>query len=89
MGHDGGTARGSRRWEVLRLLTRRLEAQDLRISNVVIEATTHSARRPTGAGEGGDEQTLAEMFARIDTHRGGRLTLEEAADLIRADRDTR
>lgn len=33
--------------------------------------------------------TAAEVFARIDTFSGGNLTLEDAAELVRADRDSR
>lgn len=33
--------------------------------------------------------TSAEVFARIDTFSGGNLTLEDAAELVRADRDSR
>jgi plasmid stability protein len=33
--------------------------------------------------------TVAEVFARIDTFSGGNLTLEDAAELVRADRDSR
>jgi len=38
-----------------------------------------AARRPT----------LDEAFARIEAHTGGRLTLDEAADLVRQDRNGR
>jgi len=40
---------------------------------------TDAARRPT----------LDETFARIDAHTGGRLTLDEATDLVRRDRNDR
>lgn len=33
--------------------------------------------------------TTAEVFARIDTFSSGDLTLDEAAELVRADRDSR
>ncbi len=40
---------------------------------------TDAARRPT----------LDEAFARIEAHTGGRLSLGEATDLVRQDRDRR
>lgn len=81
--------REARQWEVLWLLTRRLDAQEARVREVAVDPVHSEPRRPSEAAASRDEQTLAEAFARISTHRGGRLTPEEAADLIRADRDAR
>lgn len=37
--------------------------------------------------ESARQSTLAEVFARVEAHTGGQLTLAEAAATIRADRD--
>jgi hypothetical protein len=59
---------------------------DQRDSTEETDALSESIQLPH---ESSRQSTLAEVFARVDAHKGGQLTLEEATDLVRADRDAR
>lgn len=65
--------------ETHQVLRQRAAESHQSLQEFLLSLLIHEARRPTAA----------EVFARIDTFSGGNLTLEDAAELVRADRDSR
>lgn len=62
-----------------RVLRERAAASHQSLQEFLLTLLIQEAGRPSAA----------EVFARIDTFSGGEVTLEDAAELVRADRDSR
>ncbi len=51
--------------------------------------TDHKRADAAGASLEDPHPTMEEVFARVETHTGGRLTLDEATAILRQDRERR